>query len=401
MKHFFRYIIAAVGLLAMAAPAMAQDYYDDIYGGPRKQSKAKTKKQQQQTPAYQVADYAPADSYAPSGSLQMDVDQYNRRGQFLVADSVAADSTEIGDTFAYTRRIERFHNPDIVTESGDTTLCDYYYSTPQQTNVNVYVVDNSPYYPYNWAWRYGNPWYWNVYGPSYVGWGGWYGGWYDPFWYDPYPWGWSWGWTWAPGWGGWGPGWGWGWGHGPGWGWGWGPSVAWRPSTPSAGQPHRPTGSGMNSGRGHGSQYAGNSVGRPGNMGRPSGGNGSVGTALRPGYSGTSSATTTARPGTRPNASQGTYTPYGAGTRGRNSSGVSTGGSTRYSSPSRNNSTSTPSRNSYNNNNTQRNNNSSSRSSYNSGSSRGSYGGGGGGSYGTRGGGGSHSGGGGGGRGRR
>ena len=212
---------------------MAQDYYDDIYGGPRKQSKPK----KQQTADYQVADYAAADSYAPSGSLDMDVDTYNRRGQFLVSDSVANDSTGIGDTFAYTRRIERFHNPDVVTESGDTTLCDYYYSTPQQTNINVYVVDNTPYYPYSWAWRYGNPWYWNVYGPAYVGWGGWYGGWYDPFWYDPYPWGWSWGWTWAPGWGhGWCPGWGHGWGHG------WGPSVAWRPSTPGAARPHRPTG---------------------------------------------------------------------------------------------------------------------------------------------------------------
>ena len=138
MKRLARYILAAAGILAMAAPAMAQDYYDDIYGGPRKQSKPK---KQQQTVDYQVADYASADSYAPSGSLDMDVDTYNRRGQFLVSDSVANDSTAIGDTFAYTRRIERFHNPEVVTESGDTTLCDYYYSTPQQTNINVYVVD--------------------------------------------------------------------------------------------------------------------------------------------------------------------------------------------------------------------------------------------------------------------
>ena len=48
---------------------MAQDYYDDIYGGPRKQSKPK----KQQTADYQVADYAAADSYAPSGSLALDV----------------------------------------------------------------------------------------------------------------------------------------------------------------------------------------------------------------------------------------------------------------------------------------------------------------------------------------
>lgn len=369
MKRLARYILAAAGILSVAAPAMAQDYYDDIYGGPRKQSKPK----KQQTADYQVADYAAADSYAPSGSLDMDVDTYNRRGQFLVSDSVANDSTGIGDTFAYTRRIERFHNPDVVTESGDTTLCDYYYSTPQQTNINVYVVDNTPYYPYSWAWRYGNPWYWNVYGPAYVGWGGWYGGWYDPFWYDPYPWGWSLGWTWAPGWGhGWCPGWGHGWGHG------WGPSVAWRPSTPGAARPHRPTGPGMNSGHSTstGNHYAGN-TGRPGNMGRPIGSNNNSfsGSALRPGYSGTSSSSVTARPGTRPNPSQGTYTPYGAGTRGRNSSGVRTGTSTRNSTPSRdayNNSN----RKSYNNNN---------RSSYNN-SSRRSYGGGSG-SYGTRGGG--------------
>lgn len=378
MKHLSRYIIAVVAFLSVTATA--QDYYDDIYGGARKSRPAK-----QKTVDYQTQDYAPADSYAPSGSLNMDVDTYNRRGQFLVSDSVASDTASMGDTFAYTRRIERFHNPEVVTESGDTTLCDYYYSSPAQSEVNIYLVDNSPYYPYSWAWRYGNPWYWNVYGPAYVGWGSWWGGWYAPFWYDPYPWGWSWGWTWTPGWGGWGPGW------RPGWG----PSVAWRPSTPGASRPHRPTtGSGMNSGRGYGNHYAGN-TNRPGNMGRPLSGNNSFsGSTLRPGYTSTSSSSAvTARPGTRPNTSQGTYTPYGAGTRGRNSSGY--GSSTRSSSHNNyNDSYRTPSNNNNSNRNSYRSSNSGSRSSYGGG-----YGGG---SHSTRGGGGSgRSGGGGGSRGRR
>ena len=92
-------------------------------------------------------------------------------------------------------------------------------------------------------------------------------------------------------------------------------------------------------------------------MGRPIGSNNNSfsGSTLRPGYSGTSSSSVTARPGTRPNPSQGTYTPYGAGTRGRNSSGVHTGTSTRNS---------TPSRDSYNNSN-RKSYNSNNRSSYN------------------------------------
>lgn len=371
-------------MVATIVPAVGQNYYDDdIYGTPKRAEK----KQPVQAPA--PADYAPADSYTVVGSRNVSVDEYNRHGNFLVGDSVAADSVDMGDTFAYTRRIERFHNPDVVTESGDTTLCDYYYSTPA-TTVNIYVDNSYPYYSYNWAWRYGNPWYWNVYGPAYIGWGGWSWGWYDPI-YDPYPWGWSWGWSWG------GPGWGWGpgWGYGPGWG----PSYAYRPSSPGASMPHRPTtGSGASLGRNPGGNYTSfTGASRPGNMGRPTG-SASNSIGLRPGIS-TTAGGATAHPGTRPNASQGTYTPYGAGSRGRGSSEVSTGSSSNHNYA-------TPSNNSYRNNNSNNRNNSnvnsssSSRSSYgSSGSSRSSYGSG---SSGTRGGGSSgRSSGGGGGRGRR
>lgn len=394
MKKLRPYILAAMAAGFVALPVMADDYYDDLYAPARPATPKKASRVK-----FGPNDYPSADQYASqvSGSLNMDVDRYNRRNSFLVGEPQKADTVGSGDTFAYTRRIERYHNPEVVTESGDTTLVDYYYSAPQPQNINVYVVDNTPSIYYNWAWRYGNPWYWNVYGPAYIGWGGWsYSPYWDPYWsygWNPY-WNYGWGWGWDPYWD---YGWGWGgshWGHSH-WG-GWYPGNGYKPTSSGAYRPHGGGSSGLasrNPGQSGNRNDYGN-MSRPGNMGRPTyNGNYSSSGTVRPGYTGTASA----RPGTRPSTSQGTYTPYGSGTRGRSSYSGSGNTNTYRSSSSSSNSgydsyrsSSSDSRSTYR-----------SSSSGSSSSSRSSYGGG---SHSTRGGGssgGSYSGGGGGSRGRR
>lgn len=356
-------LFAAVPLLSFA-----QDFDDDIYYNPSKKTKTQiVKTSKTQTPVHYTPtpDYPSADTYQFSTNSGRDVDEYNRR--YLTADTVAQDSA-IDDNFTYTRRIERFHNPDVVISTNDGDLIDTYYNTPA-SSLNIYVNNYPGYYwnrwpyyswtyPYwSWSWNY-NPWYW---GPSYTwGWG-----------YDPY-----WSWSWGPG-------------YYPGY---WGPSyypprpprpTAWRPSSPGSSRPHQPVGSWGTSNRRPGSVAGGSSINsgsgfsRPGNMGRG-----------RNGYSGTTTYPSTTRPSSPTNT--GVYTPNApantrpgtsVGTRGRNN------GSSAGSTNQRRSSSNSSNRNSnYN--------SSSSRPSYSS-PSRGGFGGSGG-SYG----GGSH-GGGGGGRGRR
>ncbi len=159
-------------------------------------------------------DYAAADTYAlPGTGSARNVDEYNRRGAYASSSSDSATSALANDDeFAYTRRIERFHNGDIIASVNDPELVDYYYSTASQPDINIYVVNPG------WnRWNYG----WNYWGPS----------WYDPWWPSSPYWAWNyWGPSWSLGWnswwgpswsGGWGPSWGWG---GPGWGPGWGPA---------------------------------------------------------------------------------------------------------------------------------------------------------------------------------
>lgn len=315
-----------IALLTLTASIVsAQGYYDDdIYYTPPKKSENVQKKVQntRQTTARttgsyisstHVTDYDAADTYAvPAGSLNMDVDTYNRRGQFLVADSVESQPRQDGD-FSYTQRIERFHNPDIVSGSDDQDLQEVYsYAMQQPQNINIYVIDNDPWYwntwgpSWSWTWRYGNPWYWNSWGPSWsLTWGGW----------SPY---WSWSWH---------PSWTWGWHH-PSWSWGWSPSWgwghalghahAWRPNTPSGSyRPHRPVGGGsIATHRPVGNHSAGtrrpgytpsnntSAINRPGNMGRGRNGRTTVmpATTTRPGNYApastvNSSSTSNARPG--------------------------------------------------------------------------------------------------------
>lgn len=396
-------ILAAVLLLGMPGRAMAQDYDDDIYYNPSKTAKPKKKAKKiiyVPTPDYPAADTYSQPSYSTSTVPMRDIDEYNRRGLFAPVDTLDArtvNADTLGE-FLYTHRIEAFHNPDVVTSTGNEDLINYYYNQGYQkglndgTTTNVVVNTYDPfwgpsyswYYPYSsWRWRYSfyDPWYWGT------SWG-----------WDPY---WSWSWNWGPSWG-WGPGyWGpgyWGpnyWGPGhwhPGHGPGYipGGSTAWRPS-PGASRPHASTGFGTANGRQPGSSAGSSSVGgfnRPGNMGR--GRYGSTGTTTtRPTYGGGSSANKNVNVNTG-NSSYGNYGNRGRNNANRNNNSTNNS-NTRYNNNTRNNNYNNNSNSSWG---SSRGRGSSGGSSYGSGSSWGGRSGGG--SYG----GGSH-GGGGGGRGRR
>ncbi len=189
-------LAATAATSAMPSSSSWDEEDDDIYYNASKDKSSATQKQTKQAAGNSgyyytpntIVNYPDPAGYVPQGSgLDMDVDAYNRRGQFLVADSVPADSLDaLLDSYAYTRRIEKFSNPDIVNGSGNQALIDSYYSQPA-TDINVYVVNASPWatWPYS-SWY--SPWY-NWYGPSWS-WS-WNMGWYDP-WY-------SWSWGWGPG----------------------------------------------------------------------------------------------------------------------------------------------------------------------------------------------------------
>ena len=190
-------VITALTVLLGFASAMptalcAQDPYDDLYYSPSKAAKQKKEQEKKLKEAIEAqtynyttvptADYPAADTYSAGSSkpLNVDVDAYNRR---YASTTAAAADTAMQEEFAYTRRIERYHNPDVVTASGDTDLIEYYYNTPDRTDVNIYIVNQDP-WAWNTPWSYYNPYYW---GPRWsFGWG------YNP-WFD-YGWGWGCGW---------------------------------------------------------------------------------------------------------------------------------------------------------------------------------------------------------------
>ena len=277
-------MLAVFTAFAASASPAGWDEEDDIYYNPSKKKPAK-----QENSNYvpnTVIDYPGADTYIPSTSgLNMDVDAYNRNGNFLIGDTVAGDSSRTNDSFAYTRRIEQFHDSDIVTASGDQELVDYYYSSSQPSEINIYITD--PYYGFRPYYRsYYNPWYWNnYYWDSYY----WNYGFYDP-WYNR-----TWGWSWT-----WGPSWypapmppmhGPGWGPAPGYG---GNSAAVNPS--GAMNTHRPA-------------SGSSSVRRPGEFSA-----GASAITNRPG-SGSNNRPSTVTPSTNSNKPNSTV-----GNRGRNNS---------------------------------------------------------------------------------
>ena len=193
----------------------AQDY-DDIYYDSSQESASPAKVETVESDNAKqavltvddgvVADYFTADQTADwnGGNIVdlRDVDEYNRRGggnsgyagQDETAGEVAADSSAIagenGDTFQYTERIRRFHDPDVIADLDDEETVDLYVYTRPDVNIIV----GSP------TTAYVSPWGATL---SFNTWG-WYDVWYDPWYWDP--WYYSWGWPyrhycgWYPGW---------------------------------------------------------------------------------------------------------------------------------------------------------------------------------------------------------
>lgn len=143
-------ILLLAAVIAVPSALYAQDPYDDLYYSPSK-AKEKEKKEKERIQALRASTLPASDSYNVSSDkpLQMDVDTYNRRNS---KPAVGPNDGKYNDSFKYTRRIEHFHDSTIVSASGDTTLMDYYYNTPSQQDVNVYVINNiDPYDYYTWG----------------------------------------------------------------------------------------------------------------------------------------------------------------------------------------------------------------------------------------------------------
>lgn len=208
-----RMLLLGLAALSISLSGFAYEYEDDIYYNPKKDNATKntsTKKGGQY-----LVDFS-----------TMDVDEYNRRGQYYPTPVDTIGSyVENEPDFVYTTQIQKFYNPTIVVDNASMLddILNYSYG-------NVDIVYNfggpsfaawSPFNYYNYSWY--NPWRWGGLGWS-LSFGPFNVGFYDPWYWGPsYSWGWGPSWTWGPSWA-WGPGWGWG----PSWGWGhnhwWGPS---------------------------------------------------------------------------------------------------------------------------------------------------------------------------------
>ena len=208
MKRF----LSIIGSIALCAgPLMAQEY-DDIYNTGRSTTRntSTVVTNTGTRPATVVRVNTANTNVQVQGGERIinerDVDEYNRRGNYQVDDSLSSqvtslESQEQQQEFKYTDRIVKYHNSKVIIDSRDADLVEIYYDRAPTINVIV----ETPYV-------------------------------YDPWWYDPWyrPWGWNWGWSWGWGyrpWGWhypyydpwfhpWGPGWGPGWGGGGWWAYG-------------------------------------------------------------------------------------------------------------------------------------------------------------------------------------
>lgn len=335
-----------MALMALAAPlTMSAQEYDDIYYNPKKDNTVQTKSKKQSN---YIKDFS-----------SVDVDEYNRRGQYYSSpiDTIGS-RVENDEDFVYTQQIQKYYNPTIVLDNSDV-LADVL----NNSYGNVEIVFNngipsfSPWYGY---YDYGWPYY------SSFGWNSW-------------NWGWnSWNWGWGPSWSwNWGPSWNWSWGWGPSWSWGWNnPSWGWGHGRPYA--DYRPGGRLPNN---PGSNWASNT--RPGgNYNGHYGSNGS-----RPntnGYNHNSggifggSATNHHRTYGGSIQTSGNRN-YGVGSNqsgsNRNGYTVNNNGHRTYNSSGStvNSNNSNNSHRTYNNSSNRSNSNTTTRNSYNSNSSRGSY----------------------------
>lgn len=250
-QHSLRFSILALITLGAIVPVYADDYFDDIYYNPKKSVK-------------ETATSQGRGNYIQNFD-QMDVDTYNRRGQYYMSpiDTIGS-RIENGEDFVYTQQIQKFYNPRIVVDNTAALqdIIDNSYG-----NVEVVFNVNGPAFA-GWGW---NDWYYSpyvsVWGPSW------------PLWYCGFNWGWgpSWAWNWGPSWSwawNWGPAWSWGyapvWSYGPGWSYpGWGP--AYHPGRPIA--QYRPNGRRPNNPGGHwaSTRPGGGVTGNYGGRNRPGG----------------------------------------------------------------------------------------------------------------------------------
>lgn len=232
-------LLFAAGSFAIMAQ---NDYEDDIYYNPNKSSSNKKE-------STYIKDFD-----------KIDVDTYNRRGQYYVTPiDTIGNSIAYGEDFVNTQQIQKFINPTIVVDNAEllSDVLDNSYGNVEiiisdngiPTFAPIYVYNDWPLYhytwrPWNWTWGWGPSfaisWNWG-WGPSWTwGWG------YDPFW------------AWGPSWG-------------PGWGPGWGPMVhpGWHGGhyianhyRPGANRPNGPAAGWANNTRPGGNRYAGGT--RPG-----------------------------------------------------------------------------------------------------------------------------------------
>ena len=211
MRSMKKYI-AIIALFACAGTVAAQDYFDDIYYNPKKDK----------SPSQTVASNKKVSSYIENME-DMDVDTYNRRGQYYVTEiDTIGTGVENGEDFVYTQQIQKYYNPTIVVDNAavlSDILSDAYGNVDIIINDAGYPVFSPWYYGWNWPYySYWSPWSWSW---NFGGWG-WNIGWNYP-WFS---------WNWGPGW--WNPG----PGPGPGWWHPWpggrpgigpGPMVTWNP----------------------------------------------------------------------------------------------------------------------------------------------------------------------------
>ncbi len=214
MNYKFLSIIAA--MLLGCGCAMAQNYEDDIYyDGSSEPSTTKVKVTRKSTMPNTYYGEMTTTVTPLNGVVNgRDIDEYNRRTDRYCAED---DTVYVEDeAFANTRRIERYHNPEIVIRSNDPDLIEYYFDNTPTVNLIVGTTWGwgpswgwgwrsayyDPWYSWGWGW-YSNPWYYS----SWYDWGwGWYGGYrYHPWSYWGRPWG---------GWYGWNSGWHSGWHNG-------------------------------------------------------------------------------------------------------------------------------------------------------------------------------------------
>lgn len=185
--------------------AAAQDYdYDDIYYNSSKGT-AENEKESTETASANVVDYdlddQESDGWHSTIIDMRDVDEYNRRGSYVMqeyddCDIVYVDTTLVdSDSFQYTERIRRFHNADVIADCEDEDAVNLYVYT--RPDVNIIVGTPATTYvglwgTALWGWGVGLSWYDPWYDPWYYDPWYYYPYWYYTSWYRPY-WGWGWG----------------------------------------------------------------------------------------------------------------------------------------------------------------------------------------------------------------